>query len=162
MIQQDSTREEPPTIEIAANAASNGTVVMPRLVVESSAQVDATDDGYHWKRYGRKMLKSGPFVREYLSCIFPGCPVKKVVEQKVETHLVTYDGNHNHPPPTHKVSHTHHHPSPHQTPPITIEHRRHHLIDRNRRGRGSHTTLKMTRQRENEPRRRGQRWKRMY
>jgi hypothetical protein len=70
----------------------------PRLVVETTADVDALDDGYNWRKYGQKKVK-GAFERSYYKCTEEDCVVKKQVEHRDNTILNTYEGTHNHVAP---------------------------------------------------------------
>ncbi|XP_057744839.1 WRKY transcription factor 68-like [Arachis stenosperma] len=67
------------------------------------------EDGYKWRKYGKKALKKSPFPRSYYRCIAIGCNAKKRVERYMDdpTHvLTTYVGLHAHdlppilPPPS--------------------------------------------------------------
>jgi len=72
----------------------------PRLVVETTADVDHNDDGYSWRKYGQKNVKgtaSGNLTpRSYYRCTQEDCPVKKQVEQRGNSIFNTYEGTHNH------------------------------------------------------------------
>jgi len=68
----------------------------PRLVVETSAEVDALDDGYNWRKYGQKNVKGSPNPRSYYKCTEETCPVKKQVERHGNSIINTYEGTHNH------------------------------------------------------------------
>lgn len=70
----------------------------PRLVVETTADVDHNDDGYSWRKYGQKNVKSSsyPTPRSYYRCTQEDCPVKKQVEQRGNIIYNTYEGTHNH------------------------------------------------------------------
>uniref|UniRef100_A0A7N0R8P4 WRKY domain-containing protein n=1 Tax=Kalanchoe fedtschenkoi TaxID=63787 RepID=A0A7N0R8P4_KALFE len=61
-------------------------------------------DGYQWRKYGQKVTRDNPSPRAYFKCSFaPSCQVKKKVQRSAEdqTMLVaTYDGEHNHLPPS--------------------------------------------------------------
>ncbi|CAM8919598.1 unnamed protein product [Rhodiola kirilowii] len=61
-------------------------------------------DGYQWRKYGQKVTRDNPSPRAYFKCSFaPTCQVKKKVQRSAEdqTMLVaTYDGEHNHSPPS--------------------------------------------------------------
>lgn len=72
----------------------------PRLVVETSADVDHLDDGYNWRKYGQKVVRGSPtspeIPRSYYRCTEEDCPVKKQVEQRGNSIFNTYEGTHNH------------------------------------------------------------------
>lgn len=67
------------------------------------SETDILQDGYKWRKYGRKILKSRPNPRNYYRCSHSNCDVKKTVER--DTHdkgivITTYMGKHNHESPT--------------------------------------------------------------
>ncbi len=72
----------------------------PRLVIETSADVDVLDDGYTWRKYGQKKVKGSEFPRSYYKCTVEYCPVKKQVEQRGNTIVNTYEGSHIHVAPS--------------------------------------------------------------
>ena len=61
------------------------------------------DDGYRWRKYGRKNVKGNQFPRSYYKCTHHACQVKKQVETVIENDKpvvhTTYKGEHNHDPP---------------------------------------------------------------
>ncbi|KAF8047038.1 hypothetical protein N665_3247s0004 [Sinapis alba] len=61
------------------------------------------DDGYKWRKYGKKPIRGSPFPRHYHKCSHPSCIVKKKIERDTsnpEYVLTTYEGRHNHPSPS--------------------------------------------------------------
>jgi hypothetical protein len=62
----------------------------------SSGQRSIPADGYKWRKYGQKTVKGSKYPRNYYKCTFPGCVVKKYVEQVEENgrviDKVTYRG----------------------------------------------------------------------
>ena len=68
----------------------------PTFVVELNDQVNSRCDGYHWRKYGEKPLKSSAIARSYYKCV--ECNVKKQVEISSGRVLVTYEGIHTHSP----------------------------------------------------------------
>ena len=42
------------------SAAGNRTVREPRIVVQTVSDIDILDDGYRWRKYGQKVVKSNP------------------------------------------------------------------------------------------------------
>ncbi|XP_010265585.1 PREDICTED: probable WRKY transcription factor 32 [Nelumbo nucifera] len=61
-----------------------------------------TSDGYNWRKYGQKQVKSTESSRSYYRCTYSNCHAKKKVERCDHTGFVTeiiYKGRHNHDPP---------------------------------------------------------------
>ncbi|KAM7263672.1 hypothetical protein ACFE04_001355 [Oxalis oulophora] len=60
-----------------------------------------SDDGYKWRKYGQKQVKSSENPRSYYKCSYPNCQSKKKVERAVDGRVtdVVYKGSHNHPKP---------------------------------------------------------------
>ncbi|KAL1207666.1 putative WRKY transcription factor 59 [Cardamine amara subsp. amara] len=57
----------------------------------------ALDDGYKWRKYGKKPIRGSPFPRHYHKCSNPDCIVKKKIERDTsnpEYVLTTYEGTH--------------------------------------------------------------------
>ncbi|XP_010452660.1 PREDICTED: probable WRKY transcription factor 26 isoform X1 [Camelina sativa] len=81
----------------------------PRVVVQTTSDIDILEDGYRWRKYGQKVVKGNPNPRSYYKCTFAGCCVRKHVErafQDPKSVITTYEGKHNHQIPTPKRSHT--------------------------------------------------------
>ncbi|CAJ2663200.1 unnamed protein product [Trifolium pratense] len=57
------------------------TVKEPRVVVQTTSEIDILDDGYRWRKYGQKVVKGNPNPRSYYKCVIQGCPVRKHVER---------------------------------------------------------------------------------
>ncbi|CAA2975776.1 probable WRKY transcription factor 3 [Olea europaea subsp. europaea] len=59
------------------------------------------EDGYNWRKYGQKQVKSSEYPRSYYRCTNSNCPVKKKVERSLEGQIteIIYKGQHNHQPP---------------------------------------------------------------
>ena len=57
-----------------------------------------SNDGYHWRKYGQKLVKGNEYRRSYYKCTCVGCNVRKWVEQSPvgEITEITYEGKHNH------------------------------------------------------------------
>ncbi|MQL94230.1 hypothetical protein Taro_026882 [Colocasia esculenta] len=73
-----------------------------RIAFRTKTEIDVLDDGYKWRKYGKKSVKSNPNPRNYYRCSAEGCSVKKRVERDREDRsfvVTTYDGMHNHLPP---------------------------------------------------------------
>ncbi|XP_010472190.1 PREDICTED: probable WRKY transcription factor 59 [Camelina sativa] len=63
----------------------------------------ALDDGYKWRKYGKKPIRGSPFPRHYHKCSNPDCNVKKRTDRDTNNPdyvLTTYEGIHNHPSPS--------------------------------------------------------------
>ncbi|XP_010915168.4 probable WRKY transcription factor 51 [Elaeis guineensis] len=68
----------------------------------TKSEVDIIDDGFKWRKYGKKFVKSSPNPRNYYRCSNEGCAVKKRVERDQEDSryvITTYEGVHNHVSP---------------------------------------------------------------
>ncbi|GMJ04651.1 WRKY DNA-binding protein 3 [Hibiscus trionum] len=42
-------------------ASSHRTVTEPRIIVQTTSEVDLLDDGYRWRKYGQKVVKGNPY-----------------------------------------------------------------------------------------------------
>ncbi|GLJ45730.1 hypothetical protein SUGI_0962380 [Cryptomeria japonica] len=81
---------------------SNRTIREPRVVVQTTSEIDILDDGYRWRKYGQKVVKGNPNPRSYYKCTNAGCPVRKHVERAShdpKAVITTYEGKHNHDVP---------------------------------------------------------------
>ncbi|KAL3633541.1 WRKY transcription factor [Castilleja foliolosa] len=70
-----------------------------KVAFKTKSEVEILDDGFKWRKYGKKMVKSSPNPRNYYKCSVEGCPVKKRVERDNEDPryvVTTYEGIHNH------------------------------------------------------------------
>ncbi|PKA51353.1 putative WRKY transcription factor 2 [Apostasia shenzhenica] len=99
--EMDSKRrkQDPYPIDMAASRA----VREPRVVVQTTSEVDILDDGYRWRKYGQKVVKGNPNPRSYYKCTHAGCTVRKHVERAshdLKSVITTYEGKHNHDVPT--------------------------------------------------------------
>ncbi|XP_061341676.1 probable WRKY transcription factor 25 [Gastrolobium bilobum] len=84
------------------SAAGNRTVREPRVVVQTTTDIDILDDGYRWRKYGQKVVKGNTNPRSYYKCTSPGCAVRKHVERAsndLRAVITTYEGKHNHDVP---------------------------------------------------------------
>uniref|UniRef100_A0A2P2LLB8 SP8 binding family protein n=3 Tax=Rhizophora mucronata TaxID=61149 RepID=A0A2P2LLB8_RHIMU len=84
------------------SAPGSRTVREPRVVVQTTSDIDILDDGYRWRKYGQKVVKGNPNPRSYYKCTYPGCPVRKHVERAshdLKSVITTYEGKHNHDVP---------------------------------------------------------------
>ncbi|KAH9329687.1 hypothetical protein KI387_001795 [Taxus chinensis] len=78
------------------------TIREPRVVVQTTSDIDILDDGYRWRKYGQKVVKGNPNPRSYYKCTNAGCPVRKHVERAshdAKAVITTYEGKHNHDVP---------------------------------------------------------------
>ncbi|KAK4338617.1 hypothetical protein RND71_043104 [Anisodus tanguticus] len=77
--------------------------VKDKVAFRTLSQIEILDDGYKWRKYGKKMVKNSPNSRNYYRCSVEGCPVKKRVERDKEDSryvITTYEGVHNHQGPS--------------------------------------------------------------
>ncbi|GAA0148567.1 DNA-binding transcription factor [Lithospermum erythrorhizon] len=78
------------------------TTTKKRFAFRTKSQVEILDDGFKWRKYGKKMVKNSPNPRNYYRCSVDGCKVKKRVERDKDdpTYIITtYEGTHTHPSP---------------------------------------------------------------
>ncbi|KAK4780851.1 hypothetical protein SAY87_016957 [Trapa incisa] len=88
-------------------AASHRTVTEPKVIVQTTSEIDLLDDGYRWRKYGQKVVKGNPYPRSYYKCTTPGCNVRKHVERAStdpKAVITTYEGKHNHDVPAARSS----------------------------------------------------------
>ncbi|KAE8732929.1 putative WRKY transcription factor 3 [Hibiscus syriacus] len=93
-------------IRVTEPASSHRTVTEPRIIVQTTSEVDLLDDGYKWRKYGQKIVKGNPHPRSYYKCSTPGCNVRKHVERAStdpKAVITTYEGKHNHDVPAAKT-----------------------------------------------------------
>ncbi|EEF29027.1 probable WRKY transcription factor 51 [Ricinus communis] len=82
-----------------------------RVAFRTKSELEIMDDGFKWRKYGKKSVKNSPHPRNYYKCSSGGCSVKKRVERDREDPkyvITTYDGMHNHQTPC-VVYYNHHH-----------------------------------------------------
>ncbi|MCL7037324.1 hypothetical protein MKW94_012234 [Papaver nudicaule] len=87
---------------ISAAPPGSRTVREPRVVVQTTSDIDILDDGYRWRKYGQKVVKGNPNPRSYYKCTSNGCAVRKHVERAshdLRAVITTYEGKHNHDVP---------------------------------------------------------------
>ncbi|KAL6528814.1 WRKY Transcription Factor [Orobanche minor] len=73
-----------------------------KVAFKTKSEVEVLDDGFKWRKYGKKMVKNYPNPRNYYKCSAEGCRVKKRVERDKEDPryvVTTYEGIHNHQGP---------------------------------------------------------------
>ncbi|KAF2297796.1 hypothetical protein GH714_003065 [Hevea brasiliensis] len=76
--------------------------VRHRVAFTTKSDLDIMDDGFKWRKYGKKSVKNSPNPRNYYKCSSGGCNVKKRVERDREDSryvITTYEGVHNHESP---------------------------------------------------------------
>ncbi|KAJ7555931.1 hypothetical protein O6H91_05G109500 [Diphasiastrum complanatum] len=91
----------------AEAAGVQRTIREPRVVVQTTSEIDILEDGYRWRKYGQKVVKGNPHPRSYYKCTNVGCPVRKHVERASndpKSVITTYEGKHNHDVPVAKAS----------------------------------------------------------
>nr|QAB07158.1 WRKY protein [Paeonia lactiflora] len=74
-----------------------------KVAFKTKSEVEILDDGFRWRKYGKKMVKNSPNPRNYYRCSVQNCPVKKRVERDREDPryvITTYEGIHNHLSPS--------------------------------------------------------------
>ncbi|XP_027096695.1 probable WRKY transcription factor 4 [Coffea arabica] len=94
-------------VQTSEPASSHRTVTEPRIIVQTTSEVDLLDDGYRWRKYGQKVVKGNPYPRSYYKCTSQGCNVRKHVERAAsdpKAVITTYEGKHNHDVPATKSS----------------------------------------------------------
>ncbi|XP_027190450.1 probable WRKY transcription factor 51 isoform X2 [Cicer arietinum] len=68
--------------------------VTDKVAFKTQSEVEILDDGFKWRKYGKKMVKNSPNPRNYYRCSVDGCQVKKRVERDVNDPsyvITTYD-----------------------------------------------------------------------
>ncbi|KAG2333209.1 hypothetical protein Bca4012_017143 [Brassica carinata] len=100
----DESESKRRKLEAYAIEMSGGTRAIrePRVVVQTTSDVDILDDGYRWRKYGQKVVKGNPNPRSYYKCTAPGCTVRKHVERAshdLKSVITTYEGKHDHDVP---------------------------------------------------------------
>ncbi|KAK4363941.1 hypothetical protein RND71_015299 [Anisodus tanguticus] len=102
---EDESESKRRKIEPYATTDMSGTskaIRKPRVVVQTTSEVDILDDGYRWRKYGQKVVKGNSNPRSYYKCTSPGCNVRKHVERAshdLKIVITTYEGKHNHDVP---------------------------------------------------------------
>ncbi|KAK6119156.1 hypothetical protein DH2020_047088 [Rehmannia glutinosa] len=94
-------------VQNSEQASSHRTVTEPRIIVQTTSEVDLLDDGYRWRKYGQKVVKGNPYPRSYYKCTSQGCNVRKHVERAAtdpKAVITTYEGKHTHDVPAAKTS----------------------------------------------------------
>ncbi|CAI9758865.1 unnamed protein product [Fraxinus pennsylvanica] len=84
------------------SASGSRTVREPRIIVQTTSDIDILDDGYRWRKYEQKVVKGNPNPRSYYKCTYNGCPVRKHIERAshdMRAVITAYEGKHNHDVP---------------------------------------------------------------
>ena len=85
-----------PTTTISAidiGAMASRAVREPRVVVQTTSEVDILDDGYRWRKYGQKIVKGNPNPRSVLvSLQFISSFASKNFTTREETSFHMYAG----------------------------------------------------------------------
>ncbi|CAN6542315.1 unnamed protein product [Malus baccata var. baccata] len=74
-----------------------------RVAFRTKSELEVMDDGFKWRKYGKKTVKNSPNPRNYYKCSNGGCNVKKRVERDRDDAsyvITTYEGVHNHESPS--------------------------------------------------------------
>ncbi|KAL4195532.1 hypothetical protein AMTRI_Chr05g73780 [Amborella trichopoda] len=91
----DSSNSKLGTKKLKKMKVENGV----RVAFRTQSDVEILDDGYRWRKYGKKSVKNSPNPRNYYRCSNGGCPVKKKVERDAKDSafvITSYEGRHNH------------------------------------------------------------------
>ncbi|XP_072981100.1 uncharacterized protein [Typha angustifolia] len=97
----DSASTAPPLME-SSGSGEMETPLTGRIAFRMKSEVEILDDGFKWRKYGKKSVKNSPNPRNYYRCSTEGCSVKKRVERDREDPsyvVTTYEGVHNHMSP---------------------------------------------------------------
>ncbi|XP_015689727.2 probable WRKY transcription factor 50 [Oryza brachyantha] len=84
---------------VAALADEGRARTTDRIAFRTRSDDEVLDDGYKWRKYGKKTVKNSPNPRNYYRCSTEGCTVKKRVERDRNDprYVVTmYEGRHSH------------------------------------------------------------------
>jgi len=53
-------------VRVLEQASSHRTVTEPKIIVQTTSEVDLLDDGYRWRKYGQKVVKGNPYPRQVI------------------------------------------------------------------------------------------------
>ncbi|XP_023003480.1 probable WRKY transcription factor 51 [Cucurbita maxima] len=73
-----------------------------KVAFRTKSELEILQDGFKWRKYGKKSIKNNPNPRNYYKCLSSGCRVKKRVERDREDSsyvITTYEGIHSHESP---------------------------------------------------------------
>ncbi|XP_022880504.1 probable WRKY transcription factor 50 [Olea europaea var. sylvestris] len=99
----NSYHEDPNTTSEDSRRGRENKKTTEKVAFKTKSEIDILDDGFKWRKYGKKMVKNSPNPRNYYKCSVEGCPVKKRVERDTmdPSYVVTtYEGIHNHHGPS--------------------------------------------------------------
>lgn len=89
-----------------AGAGTEG-VAEPHSAAQTPIESDVSGDGFHWRKYGQKVVKGNSYPRSYYRCTSPKCNARKYVEKASDesgSFVTTYEGKHNHEMPPRKTN----------------------------------------------------------
>ncbi|CAO2178508.1 unnamed protein product [Urochloa humidicola] len=87
---------------VAGEGSTTRIATDDRIAFRVRSEEEVLDDGYKWRKYGKKSVKNSPNPRNYYRCSTEGCNVKKRVQRDKDdpSYVVTmYEGVHNHVSP---------------------------------------------------------------
>uniref|UniRef100_M8CZ47 Uncharacterized protein n=1 Tax=Aegilops tauschii TaxID=37682 RepID=M8CZ47_AEGTA len=88
---------------LAESAAAAERPRTERIAFRTRTEIEILDDGYKWRKYGKKSVKNSPNPRNYYRCSTEGCSVKERVggDRDDPAYVVTtYEGTHSHVSPS--------------------------------------------------------------
>uniref|UniRef100_A0A0C9S9E5 TSA: Wollemia nobilis Ref_Wollemi_Transcript_7974_1677 transcribed RNA sequence n=1 Tax=Wollemia nobilis TaxID=56998 RepID=A0A0C9S9E5_9CONI len=91
------------TVDSKSKKRKRSTERGPKYAFKTRSETEVLEDGFKWRKYGRKSVKSSPHPRSYYRCSDSNCHVKKRVERDPsdpEVLITTYEGKHNHESPS--------------------------------------------------------------
>ncbi|XP_078443167.1 WRKY DNA-binding protein 32 [Wolffia australiana] len=96
-------QQVPPTAsqENGVSTVVEGSPADQKLQNDIATSKTPSTDGFNWRKYGQKQVKSGENSRSYYKCTHANCFAKKKVERCHGGHVVEiiYRGDHSHDPP---------------------------------------------------------------
>nr|AFK73557.1 WRKY transcription factor [Papaver somniferum] len=96
--------------EVLSGYGNSRVVKEPKVVVQTTSDIDILDDGFRWRKYGQKVVRGNPNPRSYYKCTSLGCAVRKHVERaanNIRSVITTYEGKHNYDIPAARGSYRH-------------------------------------------------------
>ncbi|KAJ8420529.1 hypothetical protein Cgig2_006332 [Carnegiea gigantea] len=91
-------KEQPATTQPQATMRRSYNNSQTQPAVQINRAHKRSEDGYCWRKYGKKQVKGTENPRSYYKCLYPNCPTKKKVERSPEGYVteIVYKGSHNH------------------------------------------------------------------